>query len=71
MTPEEIEAAKELMQDTITDMVRDLLDYDRREDEALTLDTVNELRQNGTFSQEFLLECFKKALEEHGQGMAE
>lgn len=54
---------KELILDTISDMVKDFLYYDRKEDEYLGLGKIEECIKSGEITIEEIVNQFKTSLE--------
>jgi hypothetical protein len=53
---------QELLLDTITDLVSDLLYYDRKEDEELSADDIEDLLHNGGITIDEMVEKFRECL---------
>jgi len=57
------EELKQLIVDTIKDLVSDFLYYDRKEDEDLGLDDINYAIENKVITLDEIVENFRKELE--------
>lgn len=53
-----------LIEHTISDMVSDFLYYDRKDDEELSGDDIEDALNAGEITIEQMVECFRKELEE-------
>jgi hypothetical protein len=60
---------KQLILDNISDLVADLLYYDRKSDEDLPLGTVEKFIKNGEISTAEMAEYFRTCLEEKIKGV--
>ena len=61
-----MEEKKELLKNALTDLVSDLLYYDRKEDEELTIEDVENLINTELISKQELINLFDELLTNNG-----
>lgn len=61
-----MEEKKELLKNALTDLVSDLLYYDRKEDEELTIEDVENLINTELISKQELISLFDELLTNNG-----
>ena len=61
-----MEEKKELLKNALTDLVSDLLYYDRKEDEELTIEDVENLIDTESISKQELINLFDELLTNNG-----
>ena len=57
------EKAKQWLIDTVNDMFMDMLNYDRKGDDEMSLEHLKSLMQNGIISKEDMIEVFTNQIE--------
>ena len=55
---------KELILETVDDLVIDFMLYDRKEDEELNIDNINDAIKNGIITKEEIINQFSKRINE-------
>ena len=59
MTKEE---ARKWLEDTVSDVFMDMLYYDRKEDEEMSVEHIKTLTDNGIISKEMMIDVFTKQI---------
>jgi len=55
----------DILKDTISDIVTDLLFYDRKEDKELPAGAIEEAIKNGVISIDYIVDIFRKEVEKN------